>query len=508
MRDKRIHIGITVLLIGAAAVLWGRLDNVHRPGLSSAVTPPAAEAAEGDLKAGDIDPQTGKRIKYWVAPMDPTYIRNEPGKSPMGMDLVPVYEEAGGMKEPASTIRIDPVTIQNMGIRTASAMRQPITKTIRTFGNVTYDETRMVSVNTKFDGWIEKLHVNFVGEQVRHGQPLFDIYSPELVTAQEEYLLALEAQRSLGDSAFESVRDSSRRLLAAARKRMQYWDMSPSQIKRLASTGQVRKAITIFSPSSGVVIKKNALEGQFVKAGQNQYEIVDLSTVWVDVDIYEYELLYVQEGMSAQMELSYIPGERFNGEVLYIYPYLSKATRTVRLRLAFPNPELRLKPDMYANIRLEAELAGGPSLVIPQEAVIDTGVRRIVFVSRGQGRFEPREVEIGVEVNGHQYQVLEGLDEGDEIVISAQFMLDSESRLREAVQKMLEGQRPTEEAAETDDDLDMSGLSMDDDLDMRGLTMDGVGRAPSQTGSGRNNDPPAERSAAPMTGPSDDRKNH
>jgi Cu(I)/Ag(I) efflux system membrane fusion protein/cobalt-zinc-cadmium efflux system membrane fusion protein len=473
MRDKRIHIGIAVLLIGAVAVWWGRSDTL-RPKISSAVAPLAAQAAEDGMKAGDIDPQTGKKIKYWVAPMDPTYIRNEPGKSPMGMDLVPVYEEEGGEKEPTSTIRIDPVTVQNMGIRMAPVVRKPVTKTIRTFGNVTYDETRMVSVNTKFDGWIEKLHVNFVGEQVRRGQPLFDIYSPELVTAQEEYLLALEAQRSLGDSAFESVRDASRRLLAAARKRMQYWDMSDAQVKRLETTGQVRKAITIFSPSRGVVIKKNALEGQFVKAGENQYEIADLSLVWVDVDIYEYELPYVRKGMPARMELSYIPGERFHGEVLYIYPYLSKETRTVRLRLAFPNPDLRLKPDMYANIRLEAELSG-PSLVIPQEAVIDTGVRQVVFVSQGQGRFEPREVKIGVEVNGHQYQVLKGLDAGEEIVISAQFMLDSESRLREAVQKMLEVRRVVESEDTMDDDLDMSGLTMDDeDLDMSGLTMDGA----------------------------------
>ncbi len=472
MLRKRIYLSLIAIIFSAAAMWWGWPEDDPRTGSSSAVAPAAAVAAEGELTAGDIDPQTGKKIKYWVAPMDPTYIRNDPGKSPMGMDLVPVYEEEGGEKEPTSTIRIDPVTVQNMGIRTAPVVRKPVTKTIRTYGNITYDETRVVSVNTKFNGWIEKLHVNFVGEQVRRGQPLFDIYSPELVTAQEEYLLALDAQRSLGDSDFESVRKSSERLLAAARKRLQYWDVSISQIKRLETTGRVRKAITIFSPNGGVVIKKNPLEGQFVKAGENQYEIADLSTVWVDVDIYEYELPYVKKGMPARMELAYIPGERFHGEVLYIYPYLSKETRTVRLRLAFPNPDLRLKPDMYANIRLEAELAG-PSLVIPQEAVIDTGVRQVVFVSQGKGRFEPRQVKLGVEVNGHQYQVLKGLSDGEEIVISAQFMLDSESRLREAVQKMLEGRRPMETAPAADEDLDMSGLSMeDDDLDMSDLSME------------------------------------
>jgi Cu(I)/Ag(I) efflux system membrane fusion protein/cobalt-zinc-cadmium efflux system membrane fusion protein len=469
MTPKWMRVGVGLLVAGIAAWWVGTVTLAPPEGLRAGAAD--AAAANGDLKAGDVDPQTGKKIKYWVAPMDPTYIRNEPGKSPMGMDLVPVYEDEGGEKTPTSTIRIDPVTIQNMGIRTASVVRKPVTKTIRTFGNVTYDETRLASVNTKFSGWIERLHVNFVGEQVRRGQPLFDIYSPELVTAQEEFLLALDARRSLGDSDFPSVRDSSHRLLAAARKRLQYWDMSAAQIKRLETTGQVRKAITIFSPAGGVVIKKNALEGQFVQAGANQYEIADLSTVWVDVAIYEYELPYVRQGMPARMELSYIPGERFHGEVLYIYPYLSKETRTVRLRLAFPNPDLRLKPDMYANIRLEAELSG-PSLVIPQEAVIDTGVRKVVFVSQSKGRFEPREVKIGVEVNGHQYQVLKGLDAGEEIVISAQFMLDSESRLREAVQKMLEGRRPGAAGADTGDDLDMRAITMDDDLDMTELRME------------------------------------
>jgi Cu(I)/Ag(I) efflux system membrane fusion protein/cobalt-zinc-cadmium efflux system membrane fusion protein len=275
----------------------------------------------------------------------------------------------------------------------------------------------------------------------------------------------------LKDSPFVHVRDSAERLMAASRKRLQYWDMSDSQIRQLETTGQVRKAITIFSPSGGVVIQKDVVEGQFVKAGENQYQIADLSTVWVDVDIYEYEMPYVKKGMPARMELSYVPGERFHGEVLYIYPYLSKETRTVRLRLAFPNPELQLKPDMYANIRLEAELPG-PDIVIPQEAVIDTGVRQVVFVSKGKGKFEPREIKLGVEVNGHQYQVLKGLSEGEEIVISAQFMLDSESRLREAVQKMLEVRQTGGSDAPADDDLDMSGLSMDDELDMSGLSMD------------------------------------
>lgn len=369
--------------------------------------------------------------------MDPTYISDKPGKSPMGMDLVPVYEEEGEGKEPVSTIRIDPVTMQNMGVRLGRVHQKTLIKTIRTVGNITFDETKIYAVNTKFNGWIEKLYVNFVGEDVKKGQPLFDIYSPELVTAQEEYLLALEQYNKLGDSSYSRIRDGARRLLEASRTRLHYWDLTDEQIDRINQAGTVRKTVTIFSPATGVVTKKNAFKGHYVMAGAHQYEIVDLSTVWVDVDVYEYELPWVSKGMAAEMELSYIPGKRFKGRVLFIYPYLEPKTRTAKLRLEFSNPGYQLKPGMYANINLKSEVAKD-ALVIPQEAVIDSGVRQIVFVALGNGKFQPREVNIGLEGNQNEYQVLEGLSEGEEIVLSAQFMLDSESRLREAIQKMLE----------------------------------------------------------------------
>lgn len=382
-------------------------------------------------------PKTGKKIKYWVSPMDPTYIRDEPGKSPMGMDLVPVYEEEGEEKEPASTIRIDPVTMQNMGVRLGRVQRKLLTKDIRTVGSIIYDETKIFTVNTKFSGWIEKLYVNFVGEDVRKGQPLFDIYSPQLVTTQNEYLLALKQYRSLSNSSYASIREGARRLLEASRTRLHYWDLTDKQIEHLAKTGKARKILTIFSPATGIVTKKNAFEGHYVKEGEDQYSIVDLSTVWVDVDVYEYELPWVRKGMAADMELAYIPGKRFKGRVLFVYPYLEAKTRTAKLRLQFPNPGHQLKPGMYANIYLKSVISKD-SLVIPQEAVIDSGVRKVVFVALGKGKFQPRDVELGLEGNDNEFQVLEGLKEGEEIVLSAQFMLDSESRLREAIQKMLE----------------------------------------------------------------------
>jgi Cu(I)/Ag(I) efflux system membrane fusion protein/cobalt-zinc-cadmium efflux system membrane fusion protein len=394
-------------------------------------------ASDKELKAGMTDPKSGKKIKYWVAPMDPTYIRDEPGKSPMGMDLVPVYEEEGDEKEPASTIRIDPNTMQNMGVRLGRVERRPLIKDIRTVGFIEYDETKIFTVNTKFNGWIEKLYVDFVGDEVKKGQPLFDIYSPDLVTAQEEYLLSLEQYRKLSNATYDRVRESAERLLKASRTRLRYWDLTDQQIEKIGQSESIRKTVTVYSPASGVVTEKTAFEGHYVKAGEHQYIIADLSTVWVDVEVYEYELPWVRKGMNAEMELAYIPGSRLKGKVLFIYPYLNRKTRTAKLRLQFSNPDYQLKPGMYADIYLKSSL-GKDALVVPQEAVIFSGVRRLVFISLGKGRFRPREVKIGVEVNQNEYQVLSGLEEGEEIVLSAQFMLDSESRLQEAIQKMLE----------------------------------------------------------------------
>jgi Cu(I)/Ag(I) efflux system membrane fusion protein/cobalt-zinc-cadmium efflux system membrane fusion protein len=405
--------------------------------LSTVLIPSKAFAAEKDHKAGMIDPKTGKKIKYWVAPMDPTYIRDKPGKSPMGMDLVPVYEEEGKAKEPASTISIDPATMQNMGVRLGRVHSKELIKYIRTVGSITYDETKIYTVNIKYNGWIEKLHINFVGDEVKKGQRLFDIYSPELVTVQEEYLLALEQYRSLSNTKYERIRESAERLLKASRTRMRYWDLTDEQIDEIGRIGNIRKTITVYSPAAGVVIKKQAFEGHYVKAGEHQFEIADLSSIWVDVDVYEYELPWVRKGMQAEMELAYIPGKRFKGRVLFIYPFLEPKTRTAKLRLAFINPGYELKPGMYANIYLKSVIAK-KSLVIPQEAVIDSGIRKIVFVAAGKGKFQPREVNIGLEGNENEFQVLDGLKAGEEIVLSAQFMLDSESRLREAIQKMLE----------------------------------------------------------------------
>jgi Cu(I)/Ag(I) efflux system membrane fusion protein/cobalt-zinc-cadmium efflux system membrane fusion protein len=385
----------------------------------------AAAAAPGERK-----------ILYWKAPMNPTEIYDAPGKSAMGMDLVPVYEDAvvGGVE-----VRVDPVTQQNMGVRVAVAQVGPLERSIRTYGHVTYDETKRTEVSPKFSGWIEKLHVDITGQFVEKGDPLFDIYSPQLVTAQEEYLSTYrQLQRSRNPG--------SRDLLASARQRLLYSDVPQDMIRAIEKTGEVRKFLTIRSPYTGVVTHKNAIEGVFVKEGQTIYQIADLRRVWVEAHIYEYELPWVKAGQPAVMTLPYLPGESFTGTVAYVYPYLQRKTRDVVIRLEFANPGLVLKPDMFADVAIEAALEG-EGLIIPSEAVIRSGERNVVFVTRGAGKFSPRDVTLGQALDEGQIQILTGIAAGEQVVTSGQFLLDSESKLKEAVQKMLEARAPKAEAA-------------------------------------------------------------
>ena len=391
-----------------------------------------------------------RKIKYWVAPMDPTYIRDKPGKSPMGMDLVPVYEEepgAGATQE--GVIAVDPRIVQSMGVRTATAEVKDISRTIRAVGQVTYDERLLTAVTTKLPGWVERLYVKATGDPIRRGQNLLSLYSPELVTTQEEYLLALKNLQTMEKSGIPEFQKGSQRLLAAARQRLKYWDIPDSQIAPLTRTGEVKKDLTLVSPVNGIVIKRMVMEGQRVQAGMPLLEVADLSTVWVEADIYEYELPWVKVGQRATMTLTYLPGETFHGRVQYIYPYLQEATRTARIRLSFPNPGLKLKPDMYAQVEIISPMKKA-TVVVPSEAVMDTGAKQHIFLALGQGRFEPREVKVGVRGDDGLVQVLSGLKGGEKVVTSAQFLLDSESRFREAIAQMLGGekdQKGKEEAA-------------------------------------------------------------
>ncbi len=380
----------------------------------------------------------GKKVLYWQAPMDPTYIRDQPGKSPMGMDLIPVYEGEENKSEPG-TIKIDPVTVQNIGVRTALVERRTLSRVIRTVGRVDYNEKIVEHIHTKMEGWVENLFVNFLGEEVKKGAPLLSIYSPELVSTQEEYLLALRYNRSLSKSPFPTISGGADSLLQSTRRRLELFDITPEQIHEIERRGQVKKNLILHSPTHGVVIEKKVQEGMYVKPGMNLYTIADISDVWVYADIYEYELPWLRVGQDAEMTLSYLSGRPYHGKITYIYPFLDKKTRTVKVRMEFENPDWELKPDMYANVSIRSKVAES-TLVVPEESILRSGEKNLVIISRGEGKFLPRNVKLGAEGEGY-YQILSGLTEGERVVTSAQFLIDSESKLKEAINKMLEARK-------------------------------------------------------------------
>jgi RND family efflux transporter MFP subunit len=364
-------------------------------------------------------------VQYYTCGMHPWVILPAPGDCPIcHMDLTPI--------DPAKftgEIAIDPVVVQNMGVRIAPVVTGPLIRTIRTVGTIDYNEREVRDVNIKVSGWIEELHVDFVGARVQAGEPLFELYSPQLYAAQEEYLLAWR-NREQTPNADE--------LLESARTRLEFFDITDEQIRQLQESGEPTKTMTIESPHSGVVIAKHANEGMKVDPGMQVFRIADLAKVWVLVTLYEYQLPYVEEGMAATMSLPYIPGQTFEGEVIYIYPYLEKQTREVQVRLEFDNHRNLLKPGMFANVTLQNTLAAEKTLA-PRSAVIDTGERQVAFVSRGEGRFEPRDVRLGVETGDGQVEIISGLKPGEMVVTSGQFLIDSESKMREALAKMIQG---------------------------------------------------------------------
>lgn len=427
-----LGLGLIILLV-LGGILYFTGYRLTQHAAAPGLTPPAPEAKEG------------RKIKYYVSPMDPKIISKTPGKDPMGMDFVPVYEEAGPALAPG-TIAVDPNTLQSIGVRTAKVELRPLSRVIRAVGKVVYDENQLKVVNTKVDGWVTRLFIKITGEPVRKGQKLVSIYSRELVPAQREYLLSLKNLKNIGKSPFPEMAEGARRLADASRVRLEYFDITPSQIAELERTGQVRKELTLTSPVRGIVTERMVTEGQFVMAGMTLLKVANLSTVWVEGDIYQYELPWVAVGQRAEMTLNYLPGETFTGNIEYIYPYLKGMTRTARVRLKFPNPGYKLKPEMFAQVEIKSPLKP-EVVVVPTEAVLDTGEKQHVFVALGQGRFEPRAVKLGVQGMDRLVQVLSGLKEGEEVVTSAHFLLDSESRFREAAAKFLGAQEPGKEGA-------------------------------------------------------------
>lgn len=382
--------------------------------------------------AGESEGSGERKIAYYHDPMHPWYTSDKPGKAPdCGMDLVPVYAGEGE----AQGIKIDPITIQNIGVKTEEVTRRQLNKTIRTTGKVDFDETRLYSISSKVMGWVEELYVDYTGKSVRKDEPLMELYSPELVSTQEEYLEALRYEKQLKLAGMEEARRSAAELVRSARRRLQYWDVPEPEIDALEQRGSPEKTVTLVSSVDGIVIDKMAFKGKSVMVGMDLYKIADLSTVWVLADIYQYELPWVKVGQPVDLELSYLPGKAFKGRITYIYPYLNDMTKTAKVRIEVRNtPGLELKPEMFATVKITSPLVVD-ALALPDQAIIRSGERDLVVIALGGGYFDPREVKLGIAADGY-VQILEGVREGERIVTSSQFLIDSESNLKAAIGMM------------------------------------------------------------------------
>jgi Cu(I)/Ag(I) efflux system membrane fusion protein len=363
-----------------------------------------------------------RRTLFYRSPMDPKQTSPIARKDEMGMDYVPVYEDEVAGAPPVSglaVVDIDPARQQLIGLKTTEVSEGPVGGAWRTVGRVAIDETRVRHINLKVSGFVEHVYVDFVGKRVKKGDPLFSIYSPDLLSAQEEYLIALKTQGAMARSNDD--------LTVAARRKLSLWDVPDSEIARLAKSGEPTKSSTLYSPISGVVTRKDVVDGMKLDAGAMPYEIVDLSSVWVLADVYESELRFVNENMPATLKLNAFPNREFKGKVVFIDPLLDPQTRTVKVRLTFPNPDGDLRPEMFG----EVVLFGAPrsGLSVPADAVIDSGTEKVVFVAIGVGKFQPRAVQLG-ESDGSRVEVLGGLTLGERVVIRSNFLVDSESRLR------------------------------------------------------------------------------
>jgi Cu(I)/Ag(I) efflux system membrane fusion protein len=366
-------------------------------------------------------------------------------------------------------IMVSPEKQQLTGVRTTVVEKKPLSRAVRTVGVITYDETKVTRVHSKIEGWIDKLYVDYTGKLVEKGQPLFTIYSPDLLATQQEYLLAMKARDRLSTSSIPEVKSGAESLVEASKRRLALWDISEKQVRDLEEKGEAQRTLALYAPHSGFVIKKDAFQGMRIMPDKELYTIADLSTVWVNVDIYESEIPFVRPGQRAAVTLSYDPGTTFNGKVSYSYPYVDEKTRTAKVRLELPNPGFKLKPDMYVNV--EIKIDGGRHLAVPEEAVLDSGMRKIVFIDKGNGHFEPKEVKLGAKMDGF-YQVSAGLEEGQRIAASSAFLLDSESRLAEAMGAM----------------TGMPGMSMEGMAGMEGMKMN----TPAKSG-------PMEKKAGDLT---------
>ncbi len=425
--NSKLNVYLVALLVvvGAGGYWFGKSSRLPESGMNdSSLATSLASSGEAQKPA------------FYRHPMNPEITSPVPAKGSMGMDYIAVYAndiENGAL---AGTVRIDSVVQQNIGVRIARAKLTSLSHSVRAVGRIDYDERRITQLHPKIDGWIEKLYVDITGEQVEKDTILLGLYSPKLVASQQEYVLALRNYETLKNSPVDDIRKGARELMQSSRARLEFFDVPEHQILELEKTRSPQKTLHIHSPAAGIVTRIGAREGQHVTPQTELYMIADLSRVWVYADIFENDLAWVKVGDAVDMTLASLPGETFQGRVAYIYPYAETKTRTVKIRIELDNPELKLKPETFAQIIVRASKQD-QVIVIPAESVLRSGSVNRVFVVRGPGKFEPREVELGLQADGRVI-VLAGIRAGEQVVSSAQFLIDSESSLREATAKMLD----------------------------------------------------------------------
>lgn len=398
-----------------------------------------AQPGPGSGQPTAAQPESHKHQRYHC-PMHPTYTSDKPGECPIcGMNLVPI-PETGKTAEPGSgtkglaAVTISPETGNRLGLTFGTVETKHFIKELRTSARIAADETREQRVNSRIDGWVEKLYVNVSGQLVKKGAPLLTIYSPDLVAAQQELLTALTMVREFKDSDYENLAKQGHNLLQAARQRLKLWEISDRQIEQIEKTGQVQKTVTLYAPASGFVSEKNILPGQKIMAGEPLMVITDLSRVWGLADLYEADLPYVKTGTQMEITLPHLPGKIFSGQIVFLDPALDPMTRTLKARIDIVNREFELKPEMYADARVKIDL--GEKLALPGSAVMRSGERDYVFVVGKEGQLQPVEVKIGTR-SGDYFEMISGLYEGDKVVTSANFLIDSESSLKAALQAVI-----------------------------------------------------------------------
>lgn len=419
-----IVVGLLVALgLGLGMGLRAAIAPLVPTWLARAVGEKAAETAKGGETA-----ESGRKIAFWKSSMIPNFVSPKPGLDPMGMDLIPVYADELG-EEQFITLSAD--QMENIGLRTTTVAQTDAERVVRSVGRVDYAEPLLADVTLKVGGWIEDLPVNYVGQQVEKGQPLFSLYSPDLVNAEEEYLLHSQLP--------QPGRSTPEQDVFNAYDKLRYWDVPEDEIQAIRQAGRAKKSITFRSPLSGWVIEKHAFEGMYMKPGTRFYRIADLSKVWVYVYVYEYQLAWLQFGQPARLTLPFRPGEVFEGKVVYIYPHVDPRTRQIRVRLEFPNPQMDLKPEMYGDVEIAAE--SGRRVAVPSDAVIYTGAEKtwegkprragFAYVEIEPGKYEAREVVLGEDLEGGKVEVLSGLKDGQHVVIDGQFLLDTERKVKQ-----------------------------------------------------------------------------